>query len=132
MEKKKTLLIIAVCLLAAAFVALITKKKDTGVNSIQSGALVWVKCTGGDCNAEYQMEKRDYYAQVQEKRKINPMSMMNVPVDCQKCGAESLHMADKCGKCGHIFLKTAATGEHGDKCPECGYSAIEENLKQRN
>ncbi len=92
---KKAIGIIAVCLLLAGGITLMTKKKDTGVNSIKSGVLVWVKCASEGCGAEYQLEKRDYYAQVQEKRKLKPMSMMNVPVDCQECKAESVYLAEK-------------------------------------
>jgi len=77
------------------------------------------------------MEKREYYAQVQEKRKGQRMSGMNVPIDCRQCGEESVFLAEKCAECEHVFFKASAGGQYGDKCPKCGYSAIEEKLANR-
>ena len=114
---KKALGIIAVCLLLVVGITVVTKKKDTGVRSIKSGTLVWVKCNS--CEAEYQLEKSDYYTQVQEKRVAKPMSMMNVPVDCQKCQEESVHLAEKGGDCNSVFIPSPA---HSGKCPKCGIS----------
>ena len=129
--EKKPLVIIVVCLLAAVCVFVLTRKRDTGVNSIKAGVQVWTKCVSEDCSDEFQMQKRQYYALVQEKRKLQPMSLMNIPIDCQQCGAESLFLAEKCGECEHIFFKDSAGGQYGDQCPECDYSAIEEKLANR-
>ena len=128
---KKHLGIIIICLLIAACVVLVTRKKDTGVSSIKSGVLVWVKCDSGNCDAEYQMEKKVYYAEVQEKRKLDPMSLMNVPVDCQQCSNVSLQLAEKCEQCEHVFFKATAGGDYGDKCPGCGHSAIAAKISSR-
>lgn len=129
--KKKPLVIVVACFLAAVCVFVMTRKKDTGINSIKGGVQVWTKCASEDCGEEVQMEKREYYARVQEKRKLQPRSTMNVPIDCQQCGEESVFLAVECDECEHIFFKASAGGEYGDQCPECGYSAIEEKIANR-
>lgn len=131
MVKKALIGVVVSCLVIASIITYFSKGQATGVESIKSGTLVWVKCFSEKCKAEYELEKRDFYAQVQEKRKLKLMSMMNVPIDCQKCGSESLKLAEKCGKCGHVFFKASVSGKYGDQCPKCGYSAIKEKVSER-
>jgi hypothetical protein len=121
MRQKHLAIIIVVCLTAAGAISFITlKKPPTGIESISAADMVWVKCT--ECMASYQMGKKDYYESVQKQREANPMSTMDVPLVCGKCGKESLRLARKCANCGQVVFAIEVAGDN--KCPACGQSGF--------
>ena len=133
-SKKKPIMIgiIVVCLALAGLITYMRYSKSSGgIADIPSEEMVWVKCSNKACNAEYQMGKRDYYKFVQEH--INPLSSTAPPLVCQKCGQESIYLAEKCGnpQCGIVFFVGSVPGDFPDRCPKCKQSATEESRKKR-
>ena len=83
------------------------------------------KCNNPDCGEAYQIDKKDYFLQIEERIKINTMSLQTPPLVCEKCGQESVFRAEKCEKCGKIFFSGAVPNDFPDRCPECGCSKTE-------
>ncbi len=90
-------------------------------DEIAKGEMMWVKCANPNCNAEYQMEMKEYYASASN----NPSGMPK----CKQCGEESLLDAIKCDKCGKVFIRGSFSGEVRDRCPYCGFSKSEGDTK---
>ena len=124
-------IIIVACIVLAALVFVLTRGGSGGIDSLKRGELIWVKCKNKSCNAEYQMDNKDYHEALQEKMKANPM-MMTLPLTCKKCGKDSVFKAVKCEKCGTVFFEGAAgLDDFSDRCPKCGHSATEALRKER-
>ncbi len=122
-ESKKKPIMIAVmlgCIVLAIGITIMTRSGETGGDTIEKGAKLWVKCGNDTCSAEYQRNKRDYYAKIKERQ--NPMEKGVSPEICKECNEESIFEARKCAKCGEVFFLEAAGGKFPDECPDCGYS----------
>jgi predicted nucleic acid-binding Zn-ribbon protein len=53
-------------------------------------------------------------------------------VNCPKCNKKRAYMAEKCEKCGVVFVPNYQSGDESpDTCPGCGYSKYEEMSKQQ-
>jgi len=127
---KKTILgvVIVVCIVAAGIITYATRSRSGGgLESVQRGTLIWLKCTNADCENTWQMDQRDFFEYLTEHR--DPMAMSAPGVVCPKCGQESGYAAEKCENCGLIFLRSSVPHDFADRCPECGYSATEEARK---
>ncbi|MFQ6036845.1 MAG: hypothetical protein ACE5NM_13480 [Sedimentisphaerales bacterium] len=133
LAKPVMLVIIVVCFTLAVVIFIKTQSGGSGgIETIKRGEeLYWVKCNNKKCNAEYQMDKRDYYEQIEEKMKANPMAMVTPPLTCKECGEQSLLRAVKCEKCGQVFFYGADPTDFADRCPECGHSKTEAERKAR-
>ena len=133
-SQKKNLMIgiIVVCLIVAGYLAYanLTGGSAGSINSIPADEMVWVKCTNKSCQAEYQMGKRQYYEQVEEVVRKNPMASYT-PVKCEKCGNNTALLAEKCPYCGTIFITGSIPGDQPDRCPNCKKSATEESRNAR-
>ncbi len=133
-SKKKPIMIgiIVVCLVLAVVIWQKTMSpKSSGIEGIKRGEMVWVKCRNPACEAGYQIKLKGYLEYLRER----PGSMGHVAVSvpalvCEKCGEESVYRAVKCEKCGLVFEKYPVHGDFADRCPECGYSKIEENRRK--
>ncbi len=125
--KKKSVMIavIVACLAAAAVITYVTTSGGGGIETIERGELMWVKCNNPDCGAEYQIDQRDYFEYIEER----PQGLGKPSLVCDKCGEQSIFRAEKCNKCGTVFFYAAIVGDLPDRCTECGYSAIEEKRK---
>jgi len=124
LSKTVMLGIIVVCLTLAVVIFIKTQTGGSGgIDTIKRGEeLYWVKCNNKKCNAEYQMDKKDYYEQIEEKMRANPMAMVTPPLTCKECGEPSVLRAVKCEKCGHVFFYGADPTDFADRCPKCGHS----------
>lgn len=124
-SKKKPIMlgIILVCLGLAIFLTVRRAgSSGGGLKSVKAGRMMWVKCSNPDCNSEYQMDEKDFYEAKNQNR--------GAPLVCKDCEEESIYRAEKCNGCGMVFFRGAVRGELADKCPECGYSQMEEDRKQ--
>jgi len=129
MDKKKILLIaLACCLLLVVGIIWVTSSENlTGIPDLK-GEMTWVKCSNPDCGISYEMPLRDYYQLVDKKQK--EAGGMNIV--CKKCGKESLFKAVKCEKCQVVFFYVFGSVEdYADRCPECGFSKLEDASKKR-
>ena len=128
--KKKMIMIVVIvaCIAAAVIITVATHSGSSagGIESIKRGtATFWVKCRNPKCENTRQMDMRAYFDYL-EKHRVG----MTVPgVVCPKCGEDKGYRAEKCGKCGFIFERVA-TSDLPDRCPKCGYSAMEELRKK--
>lgn len=126
--KKKMIMIgiIVACIVAAIIITVATQSaSEGGVGSIKSGTMIWIKCRNPKCENTWQMDKKEYFEYVEKNR-----SGMTVPgIPCPKCNEASGYRAEKCAKCDTIFERVAS-GDVPDRCPKCGYSALEELRKK--
>ncbi len=132
---KNTIYVIVVVVCIVLAIVIFVKFRSQGPSGIQDmerGEMIWIKCNNPDCGATYQMDKKDYFLELERKAKENPAVAMsgNQIITCQECGEESAYRAVKCEKCGHIFFYGRAA-TYADKCPKCGYSKIEAERKAR-
>jgi len=125
-------IIILVCLLVAGLV-IFSGGSDSGLDSLSDDEQLWVLCTNKACKASYEMGKKQYYTEVEEKAKESTGMMMMPLLTCQKCNQDRVTEAIKCEneECGEIFIKGAARDTYADKCPKCGHSKIETRFKER-
>jgi hypothetical protein len=132
-SRKKPIMIavIVVCLGVAAFITFRGRGGGDALDGIPDDAMVWVKCNNPSCNAEYEMNEKEYIKQMREQL-IDP-DAPSPPLTCEKCGKPSLYGAMKCGNpaCGIVFFKGAVPNDFEDRCPKCRISKMEEERKQR-
>ena len=132
-ESKKKPIMIGVIIVCLAVAGIITYSRSGGgdsIDSIPDEEMVWVKCNNPACKAEYQMSKKAYYKNIAEI--ANVMSPTAPPLVCEKCGENSVFLAEKCPKCGVVFFSNAAgPNDFSDRCPECGFSATEDSRERR-
>jgi len=111
---------IVLCLLATIVIVVIrmnSKRGPRGLDSIPPGDIVLIKCENKQCEAVYQMNKKEYYTLVDEVAARMPNTPESPPpVACKECQEASARRAVKCTECGHVFYYD----EKLDRCPECG------------
>jgi ssDNA-binding Zn-finger/Zn-ribbon topoisomerase 1 len=121
--------IIVGCLAAAGIITYKGMRSSyRGIETIERGQLIWVKCNNPDCGVTYEMDKRDYFEQL-EKR-TGPTDMLVPPLVCEKCGRESVYRAVKCKNCGYVFFYRNRPGDFADRCPKCRYSETERKRRE--
>ncbi|MBN2317215.1 MAG: hypothetical protein JXM79_25035 [Sedimentisphaerales bacterium] len=126
MKNRNYIIVIVVCLVLAGLIFYATRSNNVGgIESLESGKLIWVKCSNPDCGATYQMDEKDYFLQIHEQTRAHPMALQTPALVCKKCGKESVYKAFKCEKCGTIFFSGAVPNDFADRCPVCGYSKTE-------
>jgi predicted Zn-ribbon and HTH transcriptional regulator len=129
-ESQKKSVIIAggvVCLVAAAAITYKNMHRSTVASRIPANATTWLKCINPSCNAAYEMSEQEYFKRVQES---DSTSMGPTPIHCEKCGKNTAYRAEKCEKCGLVFIRARVSPALGDKCPGCGYSKSEATKKK--
>jgi ribosomal protein L40E len=89
--------------------------------------MILVKCNNPNCNAEYEIDNKDYLEFM--RKNANPMAMESPAMKCEKCGENSVFKAVKCEKCGNVFFWGNPT-DFADRCPKCGYSGMEDARKK--
>lgn len=123
MESNKVKMIIIILALGGAvLIGLWAYKTRSGniadIKSVPEGETVWVKCSNPACGATYEMGLKEYYQKVEEKVAFRTIP----PIDCEKCGEESVYKAIKCKNCGEVFFPYEGSKDIEDKCPKCGFS----------
>ena len=132
-ESKKKPVMIAIivgCLAPAGIITYVTSRSRNPGIEVYKGQKLWVKCANENCGAAYEMDKEEYFKQEEEEKRLNSDAMGQLPITCQKCGEKSLFRAFKCDKCGEVFFYGAVGyNDFADRCPKCGYSALEAKRK---
>jgi len=127
--KKKMIMIgvIVACIIAAVIITVATQSGggEGGLDTIKGGKMFWIKCRDPKCESTWQMDNKKYFEYIDKNR----MGMVVPGIACPKCGQKDGYRAEKCGKCEFIFERVV-TNDMPDRCPKCGYSAIEEMRKQ--
>jgi len=115
--------IIAVCLLVAGIIIFSRGSGGSGLDDLSDDEQVQVLCM--ECKASYEMGKKEYYKQLQEKAQTAANPLAARYLDCEKCGKDAIVKAVKCEKCGHIFRENSVPNDIADRCPKCKFSKIE-------
>ena len=127
-SKKKTLMLVVIisCLVLVCIISFARRSnRNQGIESIKRGDFIWMMCSNPQCNAEYQIDKKDYLEYVYK----NIKGIITPAMPCEKCNRESAYKAYKCEKCGTIFCSGSVQYAASDTCPECGFSKVEEMAK---
>jgi len=125
-------IVIVVCLVLAVVIFRATRSGGgSGVEQLKRGEMMWVKCNNPDCKAEYQIDSKDYFTDIEQKVRANPLSLQTPALVCHKCGKESVFRAVKCENCGKMFFYGAVPNDSPDRCPDCKYSKTEAERKAR-
>ena len=122
-------IVIVLCLLVAGIVVFSRGSGGGGIEDISEDEQVWVMCRR--CNHSYQMGKKEFYRQLEEKAKESTNMMMAPHLTCEKCGKDSVTEAIECEKCGNIFIKGSVPSDFPDRCPKCKFSKTEAVRKER-
>ena len=134
MKKPFMIAIVVVCFVLAGVITYLTwHREPSGLESLARGEMWWVKCANRACGAEYQMDRVDYFKQLEERGEANPDPERVPRLICQKCGEASVLRAVKCEKCGQIFFYGTVATDFADRCPKCRYSkeeAMREQVRQ--
>ncbi len=131
MDKKNVVMIVivVVCLVLAGAFAI----KNFGGGGTPTANLPpqSMLCVNPDCSHVFEMT-------IEERRQImrergRQMRRGGPPAfTCPQCSEESVYQANKCSKCNTIFIGDYSSDDFTDRCPECGYSAIEERRQQKS
>lgn len=130
-KKAVMIVIVVVCLVAAGTIFFSTRSRTGGgLDKLPDEMMTWLLCRNPDCEASYQMGLKVYFKEIEAN--VDPGSMAVPALTCEKCGEPSGYRAVKCEKCESTFERgTMGAQEFADRCPDCGYSAIEEGRKRR-
>ena len=130
-EKKKQVMItiVVVCLVLAVGVTIVTNFGPGGGGA--SGVMMQMLCANDECGIAYEMSREDFEEVMREKGSSTGPMMGPAAFTCQDCGEESAFIACKCKECGNVFFYDYASPDDiVDRCPECGYSDIEEDIDE--
>lgn len=127
MEVKKTVLItLSVAALAGA--ALLTVRAfmgdATGIDKLK-GETVYIKCLNDKCGYVQEMDKAEYLALIHKEH-----GDIESGLKCPKCNGPAVR-AIKCPRCGLVFHKYSVPNDFEDRCPGCGFSAIEQGRRKQ-
>ena len=135
-RKKQVMVAVVVICIAVAAVVTLVFNNPFGGGSAGSKGPVQMLCVNPDCGYAFEISRDEFRKQMMKKDPMGPMmGPMGAPpaFTCPKCGKESAYMATKCPKCGNVFIiDYSISDDYPDRCPECGYSALEESRNKRN
>jgi len=131
-RKKPIIIGIVICFVLAASITYWTRRGESG-GSVGREHVVYMLCTNPDCGKTFEMSVEQYREKVATGRLekvVTPNG--SIVFRCESCGQETLHIAEKCPKCGTIFIPNySKTDDWPDRCPKCGYSRSEEMGKKK-
>lgn len=127
--KNKIMIGVVVLALVVAGVMAYRSFGGGGSNAKVEGT-VWMMCANPDCGAQYELDKKEYVEAMRGQDQA--MMMMTVPaLTCKECGQQTAYQAVKCEKCETVFFRNSVPNDYSDRCPQCGFSAIEEKRSKR-
>ena len=129
-EKKKYAMIglIVVCIALAAGITYVNMGGSGGTGKPRPVAML---CDS--CEATYELTSEEFKQAIRDTGAgQNPMMMRGPMVlPCKKCGEIAAYRATTCPECNEIFVTGDAGDEkYPDKCPACGYSAVEQRVNR--
>jgi len=122
MTKKQihiTIIVAALAIVASMGIFHKSDEEKYGIDSIDKEDTIWVKCSNPNCGHFYEMNKREYYRLVDKNMSRENMAGL---LDCEKCRQKTICRAEKCEKCGEVFLWGLSSWDYADRCSKCGYS----------
>ncbi len=131
MDKKNVVMIVivVVCLVLAGAFAI--KNFGGGGASARAQGPQSVLCVNPDCGHIFEMTQEERREQMLAKGRGAMARRRSPSFTCPQCNEESGYQARKCTKCETVFIPDFGSGDFADRCPECGYSAIEERRESK-
>lgn len=89
-----------------------------------------LKCTHPGCGVTYKLSGAEFKELFHNPK--SPVMPGQEVFPCRVCGRNTATVAQECEKCTEVFIMNHMSlqqGSYPDKCPRCGYSTIEEKLK---
>lgn len=131
-DKKKYVMIgvIVVCIALAAGITYFNMDGSGGGGS--KTRAVTMLCDS--CQVTYEISSEEYKQALRESGAAQNPMMMRGPMilTCKECGEIAAYRATKCLECGEAFVTGDAGDEkYPDRCPSCGYSAMEQRVQRR-
>ena len=133
-DKKKLVMVVVVVACLALAGAIAIKNFSGGGSSISTATQKpqVMLCVNPDCGHIFELTREEMQIQMRDK---GPMMMGRggaTAFTCPQCGKESAYQAIRCPKCNTVFTADYGSDDFTDRCPECGYSAIEEKRQQKD
>jgi len=125
-----------VCIVSAIGITIMRSSGGRGIEDLPRGTMMWVKCANRECGAEYEIDQVDYFLFMEEHEgeveEDGEGEEIAIPMVCEKCGKQSVYKAIKCEnpECGEVFFAGTVPEDFEDRCPECGFSKIEDMRKR--
>ena len=137
-KKKLRIGIIIASLTLAAVITYVTSSGGDSGGSNRGSRVIYIMCDNQDCpESEYEVSTEQYREMMQavqspEDRLTGPM-MGPMALECKNCSQETAYMSQKCEECETFFSidYDGASDDYPDRCPECGFSRIEEGQSNR-
>lgn len=133
-SKKKPVMIgvTIVCFILAGVIYFATRPKQVeGMPDEFATQMVLYKCRNPSCEREWEISRKEKYEFLEQHRREHPGEVPTPGLACPGCGEQEGFEAAKCEKCGLVFEKgTVGRHEFVDRCPDCGYSKIEEERRK--
>ncbi len=104
-----------------------------GIEGLERGTMMMVKCANPTCGVIYDIDEVDYFLFLEEyEDEMDEDEDVAPAMECKECGKRSIYRAIKCKneKCGEIFFANSVPESYEDTCPKCGFSEIED-LRRR-
>jgi hypothetical protein len=138
MSKNVKIVVAAACFIVAASIFYFTVLGGSGGSLSSGDQKMWFKCFNEKCNAAYSLTP-DEFAKLQGDNPTMMMMGQMQAFQCQKCNQKTAYIATKCEneKCDEVFIMQMgmvpgqANQDFPDRCPKCGYSAIEQMGKEK-
>ena len=111
-KKKISIGIVVGCIVLAGII-FFTTRTPSGTSSSSVDMKVALLCANPECGQTLEITI-DEYAQELDEQGADPIPGGPV-LRCSKCQEFSLYMAEKCAKCGEIFVDDGS-----ETCPKCG------------
>ncbi|MCK5565479.1 MAG: hypothetical protein KAJ07_09555 [Planctomycetes bacterium] len=124
-DKKQKVMIgmVVGCLVLVA--ALNIPRFFKGGSKVSVSDTVTLICLNPECGADSEITREEYQESIQNSSMgMGPMQMAG-PIECPKCKEISAARGLKCKKCSNVFMLQYGSDDYPDRCPECGYSDIE-------
>jgi hypothetical protein len=123
--KKNILILLTSALVLSVLLLVFNFYDDDPLDSIDQKEQIWLKCTNKNCNADFQIKKRDYFEYIEENKSGSSLLVPLYP--CEICGEKTCRRAIKCPKCHKVFIYGISQSRYPDHCPYCGFSKMEKS-----
>ena len=131
-ESKKKLAVIVFCFsLAIILFYFFVIKGGSSSDSFKEPGVYYMICNSPKCAETFELTAEEYRAIDDNAPAGVGMMSLNPPsaLICSACKQQSLFRAIKCEECGVFFLPNFMTDDYSDRCPDCGYSKMEDISK---
>jgi hypothetical protein len=129
-EDKKKYLMIGIIVVCIGLAAGITYFNMGGSGSGGARPVVML-CDS--CQATYEISAEEFKQAMRDSGAGRNMMMRGPMVlTCKECGQVAAYRATKCPECEEAFVMgDAGDDKYPDKCPACGYSAMEQRTQRK-